>query len=938
MAINAIKVTKANVHNLQQVSVEIPKNSLCVITGPSGSGKSSLAFDTIYVEGQRRYIESLSSYARQFLGQFQAPDVESISGLSPAIAIDQKSTITNPRSTVGTITEVFDYMRVLFARVGDAYCPETGGKIEAQSPQQIVEKLQQLPQQTRLTLLAPLIKNRKGSHWDLVRRYQAMGFSRIRLDGKIVTLDDDLTIAQNRYHDIELIIDRILTKPDNRSRLTDSVELALKIGQGYLLAMANKQELFFSEKNYCAESEQSYPELTPRLFSFNSPLGACSNCNGIGYLRQFSEASLVLSPKSSLLEKTGPACPALLENVFLFNMVKCLAQAEKVDLNQPLKMLTKKFNRMLFYGSKKEYEYSFDSTHSRFSFSKKFPGMVAWLEKKYRESSSERVRQNLERYMETGICPACNGQRLKLFPLAVLIAKKNIMQVADMPIDQCLQFFRRLSFQGNKKKIAQKLVKEITERLTFLHDVGLSYLTLNRTANSLSGGEAQRIRLATQIGSALSGVLYVLDEPSIGLHQRDNIKLIKTLKNLRDLGNTVLVVEHDEETIRESDHIIDIGPGAGSNGGRVVAKGNLAAILRHKKSITARYLQGKLSIDIPSKRRPPRGHLALKKARHNNLKSIDVEIPLGNLVCITGVSGSGKSTLIHDVLLPAIRVERNLWGNSTAVSGRYHSLKGVADIQSLIELDQSPIGRSPKSNPATYAGAFNLIRDLFARLPEAKARGYRQGRFSFNVKDGRCGTCEGNGVIKIEMHFLPDVFITCAQCRGRRYNDETLNIVYKGRSIADILAMTVAQAATFFANHSRLHRILQTLVDVGLGYITLGQSATTLSGGEAQRLKLARELAKSTKGNCLYVLDEPTTGLHFSDIKVLLSAIEQLIAKGHTVVVIEHNLEVIKTADHIIDLGPEGGDKGGEVVFTGTPEQLAKCRRSYTGKFLKRLL
>ena len=926
MAIDHINVVKANVHNLKKISVKIPKNSLCVVTGPSGSGKSSLAFDTIYVEGQRRYIESLSSYARQFLGQFQPPDVESISGLSPAIAIDQKSTINNPRSTVGTITEIYDYMRVLYARVGDAFCPETGAPVEAQSAQQIVTKLIKLPEKSKLIILSPTIKNRKGEHRDLLEKYLAMGFSRIRLDGNIITLDNDVKIAKNKYHNIDLVIDRIIHKKTIKTRLTDSVELALKLGDGHLTVMVNDKEHFFSEKNYCTQSDQSYPDLEPRLFSFNSPLGACPHCNGMGHLRQFSETSLISSPEDSLLDG---ACPTLSRNSFLLNMVKSIAKSEKVNLNRPFKSLPKLFKKILFQGSSKQYSYSFESENSIFRFKKSFPGIAAWLEKKYQESSSEKVRTRLEAHMEINLCSLCQGQRLAPFPLAVLISGKNIMDIAGLPIDQCLRFFQRLRLKGDRAKIAEKLLKEIIQRLSFLQNVGLSYLSLNRTANTLSGGESQRIRLATQIGSALSGVLYVLDEPSIGLHQRDNIKLIKTLKGLRDLGNTVLVVEHDEETIRESDHVIDVGPGAGVGGGHIVAQGNLQTILKNKKSVTAQYLSHSLSIPVPSIRRKAKGKISLKSAKHNNLKSIDVTIPLETFVCITGVSGSGKSTLIHEVLVPAIKDHAR---------NNYRSIEGVDPIQSLIELDQSPIGRTPKSNPATYSGAFDLIRMLFSRLPESKARGHKQGRFSFNVKGGRCETCEGNGVIKIEMHFLPDVFITCSQCNGRRYNDETLSILYKGKNISDILGMTVNQAHEFFANHKKINTILSTFRNVGLGYITLGQSSTTLSGGEAQRLKLARELAKSTRGHCLYILDEPTTGLHFSDIQVLLNAINDLVERNHTVIIVEHNLDVIKCADHIIDLGPEGGEKGGRVVFSGTPEKILGCKKSYTGKFLKKYL
>ena len=929
MSPDIINITKANVHNLKKINVKIPKNSLCVITGPSGSGKSSLAFDTIYIEGQRRYIESLSSYARQFLGQFQPPDVESISGLSPAIAISQKSVVNNPRSTVGTITEIYDYMRVLYARVGNAYCPESGEQIESQSAQQIVNTLTRNSKGSKLTIFSQIIKKRKGAHCDLLNRFSSMGFSRIRLNGNIVRLDDNIKISKNNYHDIDLIIDRIIIKEGIKSRLTDSTELALKIGNGHMSVLTNNEEKFFSEKNFSAQSGKSYPDLEPRLFSFNSPLGACENCKGIGILSQFTEAALIPNPELSLF---NGASPYLMKNSFLFNMIKCIAEKESVDLSKPFKSLPQKIKKTFLNGSKETYLYSFESENTTFRFKKPFIGIFSWLEKKYKGTSSEKIRKNLEAYMNTSTCSHCNGLRLKPFSLSVLISKKNIMDISNLPVEECLNFFLNLKLTGNKKKIAEKLIKEIVERLSFLQNVGLSYLSLDRPANTLSGGEAQRIRLATQIGSALSGVIYVLDEPSIGLHQKDNLKLIKTIKNLRDLGNTVIVVEHDEETIREADHIIDIGPAAGTKGGKIIAQGTLEKVLQSKKSITARYLNKSLSIEVPSKRRPSNKKISLYGAKANNLKSIDVQIPLNNFVCITGVSGSGKSTLIHNILVPGIKKE------TLAIENTFSLIKGDENIDSIIRLDQSPIGRTPKSNPATYSGLFNLIRTLFSNIPESKARGYKQGRFSFNVKNGRCETCEGNGVLKIEMHFLPDVFIKCSQCDGKRYNQETLNILYRGHNISDVLYMTVGEAKEFFANHKKINQILSTLSNVGLDYLTLGQSSTTLSGGEAQRLKLAKELAKSTKGHCLYVLDEPTTGLHFSDINILITTINSLIDQGNSVLIIEHNLDIIKMADYIIDLGPEGGERGGEVIFSGTPEEIVQCRKSYTGKYLKKYL
>ena len=927
MSIKHITITKASAHNLKQISAKIPHHSLCVITGPSGSGKSSLAFDTIYVEGQRRYIESLSSYARQFLGQFQPPEVESITGLSPAIAIDQKSTIKNPRSTVGTITEIYDYMRVLYARIGEAHSPTTGKKIIGQTAQQISKTLLDFPKATKLIIMAPIIRNQKGEHRVLLNKFLDMGFSKIRIDSEITALDDQVKIDKRKYHNIELVIDRILVKEGITSRLTESVELGLKFGQGFLTVIVNNQDHFFSEKNYCPKSNQSFPDLEPRLFSFNSPLGACPSCSGIGRVKQFTKDSIIEDSSLSLLDG---AAPILSKHSFLFHMVKCIAKKEKINIAKPFNFLPESFKKTLFSGSEKQYSYSFESENSTFRFKKSFPGISSWLQKKYRESSSEKIRLNLEQYMDISLCDSCKGHRLSPYALAVLVGQKNISTISNLPIDTCLDFFFKLKLKGEKKKIAEKLLKEIIERLTFLKNVGLSYLSLSRSANTLSGGESQRIRLATQIGSALTGVLYVLDEPSIGLHSKDNKSLIKTLKNLKNLGNTIIVVEHDEETIKASDYIIDMGPGAGVNGGHIIAAGSLSQVLKNKKSLTAKYLNKELLIPIPQKRRPIEKKIEIIRAKHNNLKSIDVMIPLNTFVCITGVSGSGKSTLVHNVLIPGIKKQ--------SLVKNYSSIKGAQHIQSLIELDQSPIGRTPKSNPATYSGAFGLIRVLFSNLPESKARGYKQGRFSFNVKGGRCDHCEGNGLIKVEMHFLANVFITCSHCQGRRYNDETLNILYKGHSISDILNMTINQAQKFFINHKKLNQILTTFCNVGLGYLTLGQSSTSLSGGEAQRLKLSRELAKTTKGHCLYILDEPTTGLHFSDIAVLINAINNLILQGHSVVIIEHNLDVVKMADYIIDLGREGGENGGMVVFSGTPEDIIKCRRSYTGRFLKKYL
>ncbi|CBW24961.1 UvrABC system protein A (UvrA protein) (Excinuclease ABC subunit A) [Halobacteriovorax marinus SJ] len=928
-----IDIHKARVHNLKSVSIKIPKNTITVVTGPSGSGKSSLAFDTIYVEGQRRYIESLSSYARQFLGQYQPPEVESITGLSPAIAIDQKSSSRNPRSTVGTITEIYDYMRVLFARAGTLYDPTSGKEIRRYTPTQIVRELLKNPEKTKLHIMAPIISGKKVSLKTEVTKYQTMGFVRAYIDGEVIPLDD----APAKADSFDIVIDRVLLKDGIEKRLTDSVEHALKLSNGIVNILVGDDEvLSFSEKNISPTSGEIYPDLEPRLFSFNSPLGACDTCNGIGQKKDFELNLMITDENISILD--GAIKPLSKKNSFLFKMVQSIANTEKVDLSKPLKSLPKSFTKILFEGSKKEYKYKFSSDSSYYEFSKSFPGITSWFERKYLESTSEKVRKDLEEFMNIKKCSSCNGLRLNEIALSTRILKKNIMDLSEMDIQSAYDFFKSVTLKGEKKVIAEKLLKEIENRLLFLINVGLDYLTINRSASTLSGGESQRIRLATQIGSALSGVLYVLDEPSIGLHQRDNDRLIETLKSLRDLGNTVLVVEHDEDTMREADYIIDIGPGAGVHGGEIVAEGNLDQILKNKKSITAKFLSGELGIEIPSERKSFKNFIELKKAKHNNLKEVSIKLPLGGLVCITGVSGSGKSSLVHEVLVPAIKTNIVKTNRSLYRRSNYHSIIGADHLKSIIELDQSPIGRTPNSNPATYSGLFDEVRKLYAQTSESQVRGYKQGRFSFNVKGGRCEECEGNGVKKIEMHFLPDVYITCSECQGSRYNNETLSVLYKGKNIADILNMSIEEASEFFQNHKKMNRILSTMVSVGLGYIKLGQSATTLSGGEAQRLKLSKELSKTTKGHCLYVLDEPTTGLHFQDIKILLEAVHSLVDQGHSVLIIEHNLDVIKTADYIIDLGPEGGTKGGQIIAEGTPEQVAKTKGSYTGKYLKRLL
>lgn len=928
-----IDIYKAKVHNLKDVSLKIPKNTITVITGPSGSGKSSLAFDTIYVEGQRRYIESLSSYARQFLGQYQPPEVESITGLSPAIAIDQKSSSRNPRSTVGTITEIYDYMRVLFARAGTLYDPDSGKEIRKYTPTQIVRELLEYPEKTKFHIMSPILDGKKSSLKSEITKYQTMGFVRAFIDGEVVQLEE----APQKGSSFDIVIDRVLLKKGIEKRITDSVEHALKLSNGIVNILVGDDEVIsFSERNISESTGEIFPDLEPRLFSFNSPLGACDTCNGLGQKKDFEINRMITDENISILD--GAIKPLSKKNSFLYKMIQSIAATEKVDLSKPLNKLPKKFINILYNGTDKVYKYKFSSESSYYEFSKSFPGITSWFEKKYIESGSEKVRKDLEEYMNIVTCSSCNGYRLKPIALSTKVGNKNIMDISEMDIQEAYNFINSIKLKGEKKLIAEKLLIEIKSRLLFLINVGLEYLTINRSASTLSGGESQRIRLATQIGSALSGVLYVLDEPSIGLHQRDNDRLIETLKSLRDLGNTVLVVEHDEDTMREADHIIDVGPGAGIHGGMIVAEGSPKEILKNKKSITANFLSGKESIEVPEKRKQLTEFIQLKKAKHNNLKEVTLKLPLNGLVCITGVSGSGKSSLVHEVLVPAIKTNILRANKSLYRRSNYQSIIGIDNLKSIIELDQSPIGRTPNSNPATYSGLFDEVRKLYAKTSESQIRGYKQGRFSFNVKGGRCEECEGNGVKKIEMHFLPDVYITCSECNGSRYNNETLSILYRGKNIADVLSMSIEEASEFFSNHKKMHRILSTMVSVGLGYIKLGQSATTLSGGEAQRLKLSKELSKMTKGHCLYVLDEPTTGLHFKDIKILLSAVHSLVDQGHSVLIIEHNLDVIKTADYLIDLGPEGGRNGGEIIAEGTPEEVAKVKGSFTGKYLKKVL
>lgn len=935
MSIDHITVTNAKVHNLVSVSCKLPKDALIVITGPSGSGKSSLAFDTLYVESQRRYIESLSSYARQFLGQQQPPDVESITGLSPSIAIDQKTSSRNPRSTVGTITEIYDYLRVLFARVGTLYDPETGDEVKAYTPNQIINEIYKEKAGSKIQILFKLASGMKKSGFKAEQsKLLSMGFSKIYTGEEVYALEDFefSALEENSY----IIVDRVLLKPESRKRISDSVELVLKLGEGTAYFLINEELKSYSEKNISAVTGETYPDLEPRLFSFNSPIGACSECNGLGESKIFGIDKIVFDDSLPVLG--GAIGPLSKKHKFLYKMVESILEHEGIDLKTPLSKLSKKYKDLLFYGSSKVYKYAFKSENSHFEFSKPFPGIIEWLNKKYRETGSEKVRGSLEEYMSIDQCPICDGRRLNLFALNTLVDNKNIMDLSELSLSEAGTFFKKIKLDKTKKIIADKLLKEINNRVKFLNDVGLGYLNLNRGAATLSGGESQRIRLATQIGSSLSGVLYILDEPSIGLHQRDNEKLIQTLKELRDLGNTVIVVEHDEETMRSCDYLLDMGPGAGIHGGKIVSAGPLEKVLKDKKSLTAKYLSGVLKIDIPTQRRDISTLVNLRKAKLNNLKSIDVDIPLNALTCLTGVSGSGKSTLVHGVLVPAIKNFLSRSGTSNYGKQSYHSIKGLNDIKSVIQLDQSPIGRTPHSNPATYTGLFDSIRTLFSKTQESQIRGYKPGRFSFNVKGGRCEECEGNGVKKIEMHFLPDVFITCSDCNGSRFNNETLSVLYKGKNIADILNMSIEEGCEFFIHHTSIKRTLDVLNSVGLGYIKLGQPATTLSGGEAQRLKLSRELSKRPRGKCFYVLDEPTTGLHFQDIKILLNAINKLVDAGHTVLVIEHNLDVIKSSDYIIDLGPEGGDEGGYVVATGTPEEVAKVKKSITGKFLKKCL
>jgi len=945
MSGDSLIVRGAREHNLKNIDVELPRNALVVITGLSGSGKSSLAFDTIYAEGQRRYVESLSAYARQFLGLMDKPDVDAIEGLSPAISIEQKTAGANPRSTVGTITEIYDYLRLLWARTGTPHCPNDGTPVERQSASQITDLVLEWPEGTKIEVLAPLVRGRKGEFRDVFEAMRKQGFVRVRVDGETHDLTDVPKLNKRQNHDIAVVVDRLVVRPSDRGRLADSIETALKAADGVVEVVrqtGSPRSRMFSERYACPKCGLSLPELEPRQFSFNSPYGACPDCSGLGTRREVN-ADLVLGDHSlSILE--GVVLPWGEPSGYLRKVVlPALAKTYKFDLNTPWQDLSPAVQKILLKGAPgKTITYQYDSERWHGSYESAWKGVLDHVEKRYRETASDSVREQLEQFMVEQPCPTCGGRRLKPESLSVLIAGKSIGEVVALPVREALDFFSKVPLRtgsrpGLDPEVARPILKEVVDRLRFLVDVGLDYLTLERSAVTLSGGEAQRIRLATQIGSRLVGVLYILDEPSIGLHQRDNARLLATLKELRDLGNTVLVVEHDEETIRSADYVVDLGPRAGRHGGEVVAAGLLAEVLGNHDSLTARYLRGELRIPVPPRRRIASTDRVLRVlgAKHHNLKDLTVEVPLGLFVAVTGVSGSGKSTLVTDILYQALA--RHFY-RAKVVPGAHERLEGLDHIDKVIDIDQSPIGRTPRSNPATYTGLFTPIRELFTYLPESKLRGYGPGRFSFNVKGGRCEACQGDGLVKVEMHFLPDVYVPCEVCKGRRYNRETLEVRYKGKSIADVLDLTVADALDFFEHQPRIRAKLELLNDVGLGYIHLGQSATTLSGGEAQRVKLATELAKRDTGRTLYILDEPTTGLHFEDVRLLLEVLHRLVDKGNTVVVIEHNLDVVKTADWVIDLGPEGGELGGRVVAEGPPEKIAQSKGSHTGEFLREVL
>ncbi|CAM3823032.1 excinuclease ABC subunit UvrA [Clostridium perfringens] len=935
-----IIVKGAKVHNLKNVSLEIPRDKLIVFTGLSGSGKSSLAFDTIYAEGQRRYVESLSSYARQFLGQMDKPDVESIEGLSPAISIDQKTTSRNPRSTVGTVTEIYDYLRLLYARVGVPHCPKCGKEITQQSVDQIVDQIMELPERSKIMILAPIIRGRKGTHEKVLENIKKQGFVRARIDGEIYDLtEDEIKLEKNIKHNIEAVVDRIIVKDGIEGRLTDSIETSLKMAEGLVLVkIIGEEDRLYSEHFACADCGISIDELAPRMFSFNSPFGKCERCDGLGTLMEIDEDLVVpnkdLSIRGGAISTWGDS--RMKEESWTYCVLKALMEKYNFDLDTPYKDLPKKVQEVLMYGEPEKLKVTYTKENVTAVYNHSFEGEINNLRRRYMETNSDTMKAEIEKYMSDNPCPKCKGARLKPEALAVTVGGKNIFEFTSMAIREELDFINSINFSEKDKIISSQIIKEIQSRLSFLINVGLDYLDLARKAGTLSGGEAQRIRLATQIGSQLMGVLYILDEPSIGLHQRDNDRLISTLKQLRDVGNTLIVVEHDEDTMREADYIVDIGPGAGEHGGKIVASGTLDEIMSNENSLTGKYLTGAKKVELPEERRKGNGNfITVKGAKENNLKNVTAKFPLGTLTMVTGVSGSGKSTLVNEILYKGLN---KIVNKAKDLPGKFKEITGYENIDKIIDIDQSPIGRTPRSNPATYTGTFDIIRELFSQTQEAKMRGYKPGRFSFNVKGGRCEACSGDGIIKIEMQFLSDVYVPCEVCKGKRYNRETLEVKYKGKNIADVLNMTVEEALEFFENIPRIKNKLQTLMDVGLGYIRLGQPSTQLSGGEAQRIKLAYELSKRSTGKTLYILDEPTTGLHIHDVNRLVKILQRLVDGGNTVIVIEHNLDMIKCADYIVDLGPEGGDKGGTIIATGTPEKIAEAKESYTGKYLKKYL
>ena len=935
-----IRIRGANEHNLKNLDIDIPRDKFVVLTGLSGSGKSSLAFDTIYAEGQRRYMESLSSYARQFLGQMEKPNVESIDGLSPAISIDQKSTNRNPRSTVGTVTEIYDYFRLLYARIGIPHCPKCGKEIKKQSVDQMVDQIMAMPERTKIQLLAPVVKGRKGEHVKVLEQAKKSGFVRVRIDGNLYELSEEIKLEKNIKHTIEIVVDRLVVKEGIERRLADSIETVLNLSDGLLVVdVIGGETLTLSSSYACPDCGISMEEIEPRSFSFNNPFGACPECFGLGYKMEFDEDLMIPDKSLSIAEGAitvmgWQSCTD--PSSFTYALLKALSKEYGFDLTIPYEQLSPEIRDILIHGTNgREVKVYYKGQRGEGVYDVAFEGLIKNVERRYRETGSEIMRQEYETFMRITPCKACGGQRLKKTSLAVTVGEKNIAEVTSMSVLKLYDFLKELQLTEQQKLIGEQILKEIKARIGFLIDVGLDYLTLARATGSLSGGEAQRIRLATQIGSGLVGVAYILDEPSIGLHQRDNDKLLATLKRLRDLGNTLIVVEHDEDTMFAADYIVDIGPGAGEHGGKVVAAGTAQEIMACPDSITGAYLSGKLKIPVPETRRTPTGWLTVRGAAENNLKNIQVDFPLGVMTCVTGVSGSGKSSLVNEILYKTLARKLN---RARTIPGKYKEITGLEQLDKVIAIDQSPIGRTPRSNPATYTGVFDQIRDLFASTADAKSKGYKKGRFSFNVKGGRCEACSGDGIIKIEMHFLPDVYVPCEVCQGKRYNRETLDVKYKGKSIFDVLDMTVEEAMTFFENVPSIRRKIETLNDVGLSYIKLGQPSTTLSGGEAQRIKLATELSRRSTGKTIYILDEPTTGLHFADVHKLTEILKRLAEGGNTVVVIEHNLDVIKTADYIIDMGPEGGDRGGTVIAKGTPEEVAACRSSFTGQYLKKLL